>query len=53
MAPLSGDLIKLLRSTDQVVEPNLEDLAEEFASGSFVMDMEDVEAEGGVGNSED
>lgn len=53
MAPLSGDLIKLLRSSDQVVEPNLEDLAEEYSSGSFVMDMEDVDAEGGVGNSED
>lgn len=53
MAPLSGDLIKLLRSTNQVVEPNLEDLAEEYSSGSFVMDMEDADTEAVVGDSED
>ena len=40
MAPLSGDLIKLLKSTGQEVEPNLEDLYEEYKSGSFVMDDE-------------
>ena len=47
MAPLANDLILLLKSTNQEVEPNLEDLAEEFKSGTFVLD--DEEGEGGQG----
>lgn len=44
MAPLSADLIRLLQSTNQPVEPNLEDLAEEFKSGSFIMEDEEEAA---------
>ena len=42
MAPLANDLISLLRSTNQTVEPNLLGLADEFSSGNFVWD-EDAE----------
>ena len=41
MAPLAADLIDLLKSTNQEIEPNLEDLAEEFKSGTMILD--DVE----------
>ena len=45
MAPLAGDLISLLKSTNQRVEPNLESLADEFNSGAFVFDCEDEEGD--------
>lgn len=51
MAPLANDLILLLKSTNQEIEPNLEDLAEEFKSGTMVLD--DAEAEGEAGDGED
>ena len=50
MAPLAGDLIALLKSTNQKIEPNLEALADEFNSGSFVFDCEEDEDGGGGGN---
>ena len=49
MAPLAADLIDLLKSTNQDIEPNLEDLAEEFKSGTMILDDAeggDVEGEG-------
>jgi superfamily II DNA/RNA helicase len=48
MAPLARDLIALLKSTGQAIEPNLEALASEFLSGKFVFDTED-EHSGGPG----
>ena len=50
MAPLACDLILLLKSTNQDIETNLEDLAEEYKSGTFVLD--DEEGEAGVGDGE-
>ena len=46
MAPLANDLISLLRSTNQTVEPNLLNLADEFTSGNFVWDEDAEEKEG-------
>lgn len=43
MAPLANSLVALLKSTNQVIEPNLEALAAEFSSGDFVLG-EDEEA---------
>ena len=36
MAPLCSDLIKLLRSCGQEIEPNLIQLCKEYESGAFV-----------------
>lgn len=48
MAPLANSLVALLRSTNQVIEPNLEALASEFSSGYFVLgeDEEELGVEG-------
>eukprot|EP01041_Mallomonas_annulata_P008689 gene8689-17948_t len=44
MAPLTEDLIKLLESCNQTIEPNLQKLADEYSSGNFVEDQEESEA---------
>ena len=43
MAPLCADLIGLLRSCDQVVEPNLLQLAEDYKTGMIVDDDDENE----------
>jgi superfamily II DNA/RNA helicase len=43
MAPMVGDLVSLLTSCKQTIEPNLLALAEEFARGSFVEGEEEEE----------
>ena len=50
LAPMAMDLIKLLESCSQTVEPNLRLLHEEFSAGS--LNLEDGDEEGGGGGSE-
>jgi superfamily II DNA/RNA helicase len=52
MAPLAEDLISLLESCDQVVEPNLLALKEDYIGGGFVMG-EGEEEEGDDDEDED
>lgn len=47
MAPLSNDLIALLHSVNQSPEPNLQRLADDFNSGNFSFEGEEIE-EGGA-----
>jgi hypothetical protein len=44
MAPLSGDLIALLTTCGQVIEPNLQALHDEYSLGNFKMDEEEEAA---------
>jgi ATP-dependent RNA helicase DDX5/DBP2 len=40
LAPMAADLIRLLESCNQIVEPNLTALGEEYGSGEFVEEEE-------------
>ena len=42
MAPLVGDLIDLLKSCDQIVEPNLDELAAEYLAGTLNLSEEEL-----------
>ena len=42
MAPMVGDLIDLLKSCDQPVEPNLDELAAEYLAGTLALSDEEL-----------
>ena len=42
MAPMVGDLIDLLKSCDQPVEPNLDELAAEYLTGTLALSEEEL-----------
>lgn len=47
MAPMVGDLVDLLRSCGQEVEPNLEQLASDYRDGMVDLSQEEVVEDGG------